>query len=106
MPKYPGDIDQSQCAIIAPILESSCKTTSTRTLDLYDVFCGKLYILKSRCQQSMMPKGYLNWNTCYYRFRCWSKRKVNNTKSIFADVLKKLVQEVRFQIVEKKKPLL
>ena len=48
MPKYPSDIDQSQFAIIAPILESSCKTTSHRSPNLYDVFCGILYVLKSR----------------------------------------------------------
>ena len=35
MHKYPSDIDRSQFAIIAPILESSCKTTSPRTVDLY-----------------------------------------------------------------------
>ena len=46
MHKYPSDIDRSQFAIIAPILESSCKTTSPRTVDLYDVFCGILYVLK------------------------------------------------------------
>ena len=50
MHKYPSDIDRSQFAIIAPILESSRKTTSPRTVDLYDVFCGILYVLKSGCQ--------------------------------------------------------
>ena len=76
MHKYPSDIDRSQFAMIAPILESSCKTTSPRTVDLYDVFCGILYVLKSGCQWRMMPKDYPNWNTCYYYFRCWSKKKV------------------------------
>ena len=57
MLKYPSDIDQSQFAIIAPILESSCKTTSPRTLDLYDVFCGMLYVLKSRYQWRIDAKG-------------------------------------------------
>ena len=46
MHKYPSDIDRSQFAIIAPILESSCKTTSPRTVDLYDVFCGILLCSK------------------------------------------------------------
>ena len=56
MHKYPSDIDRSQFAMIAPILESSCKTTSPRTVDLYDVFCGILYVLKSGCQSRMMQK--------------------------------------------------
>ncbi len=42
-----------------------------------------------------MSMDYPNWNTCYYYFRCWSKREVDNTESIFEEVLKKLVQEVR-----------
>ena len=50
MHKYPSDIDRSQFAMTAPILESSCKTTSPRTVDLYDVFCGILYVLKSGYQ--------------------------------------------------------
>ena len=50
MHKYHSDIDRSQFAIIAPILESSYKATSPRTFDLYDVFCEMLYVLKS-CRQ-------------------------------------------------------
>ena len=56
MHKYPSDIDQSQFVMIAPILESSCKATSPRTVDLYDVFCEILYVLKSRCQSRIDAK--------------------------------------------------
>ena len=56
MHKYPRDIDRSQFTMIAPILESSCKTTSPRTVDLYDVFCGILYVLKSGYQWRTIPK--------------------------------------------------
>ena len=57
MHKYPNDIDRSQFAIIASILESSYKTTSPRTLDLYDVLCGMLYVLNSRSQWRIDAKG-------------------------------------------------
>ena len=53
MHKYPNDIDRSQFAIIASILESSYKTTSPKTPDLYNVFCGIPYVLKSGCQWSI-----------------------------------------------------
>lgn len=46
MHKYPSDIDRSQFAIIAPILESSCKTTSPRNVDLYDVLWNFIYSQK------------------------------------------------------------
>ena len=81
MYKYPSGIDRPQFAIIAPILESSCKTTSPRTPDLYDVFSGILYVLKSRSQWRINSKGLTKFE--YYYFQCWRKRKVNNTKSIF-----------------------
>ena len=90
MHNYPSDISRSQCAIISPILESSCKTTSPRTVDLYDVFCGILYVLKSGCQWRMMPKDYPNWSTCYYYFRRWSKKKDLKSESVFEEVLKKI----------------
>ena len=57
MHKYASDIDRSQFAIIVPILKSSCKTTSPRTVDLYDVFCGILHVLKSRYQSKIDAKG-------------------------------------------------
>ena len=46
MHKYPSDIDRSQFAIITLILESSCKTTSTRNVDLYDVLQNFIYFKK------------------------------------------------------------
>ena len=57
MHKYGNNIDRSQFAIIAPILESSCKTTSLKTPDLYDIFCRILYLLKSGSQQRIDAKG-------------------------------------------------
>ena len=44
MHKYPSDINRSQFTIIVPILESSCKTTSPRIVDLYD-FSVEFHIL-------------------------------------------------------------
>ena len=90
MSNYPSDISRSQFAIILPILESSCKKTSPRIVDLYDVFCGILYVLKSGCQWRMMPKDYPKWSTCYYYFRCWSRIKGLKSESVFTEVLKKI----------------
>ena len=43
---YPSDISREQFARILPVLE---RRTKPRTVDLYDVFCGVLYLLKSGC---------------------------------------------------------
>ncbi|MBM3943686.1 MAG: transposase, partial [SAR202 cluster bacterium] len=47
---YPSDITWAQFDKILPDLESCRKKTKPRTVDLYDVFCGILYLLKSGCQ--------------------------------------------------------
>ncbi|GFY79957.1 hypothetical protein TNIN_56091 [Trichonephila inaurata madagascariensis] len=44
---YPSDISREQFEKIRPILESSKKKTRPRKLDLYEVFCAVLYVLKS-----------------------------------------------------------
>ena len=61
MSKYPSDISREQFERIRPILESCRKKTSPRRIDLYDVFCGVLYLLKSGCQWRMLPKDYPKW---------------------------------------------
>jgi len=43
---YPSNISPEQFDKIKPILESARKKTRPRSIDLYDVFCGVLYVLK------------------------------------------------------------
>ena len=71
---YPSDISREQFAHILPTLESARRRTKPRTVDLYDVFCGVLYLLKSGCQWRMLPADFPNWRTCYQYFRQWSER--------------------------------
>ena len=85
---YPSDITRKQFEKIRYILEDSRKSTRPRTVDLYDVFCGVLYILKSGCQWRMLPKDYLNWTLCYYYFSVWREKKDDQQFSIIEQVLK------------------
>ena len=89
---YPSDITRRQFKKISHILESSRKSTRPRSVDLYDVFCGVLYILKSGCQWRMLPKDYPKWELCYYYFSVWSKKKDDNQDSIIEQSLKKISQ--------------
>ena len=93
---YPSDISREQFARILPVLESARRRTKPRTVDLYDVFCGVLYLLKSGCQWRMLPADFSNWRTCYQYFRQWSERPGPGQDSILERVLKKKsVGEVR-----------
>ena len=55
---YPSDISREQFARILLTLESVRRRTKPRTVDLYDVFCGVLYLLKSGCQWRMLPADF------------------------------------------------
>jgi transposase len=92
---YPSDISCEQFDRILPILQAVRKKTKPRTVDLYNVFCGVLYLLKSGCQWRMLPKDYPTWRTCYEYFRKWSEKKDETTESTMEKVLKKVVADVR-----------
>ena len=74
--------------MILPALESARRRTKPRSVDLYDVFCGVLYLLKSGCQWRMLPVDL--WGTCYKYFQQWSERPDPEQDSILEQVLKKI----------------
>ena len=76
-------------------MESARRRTKPRTVDLYDVFCGVLYLLKSGCQWRMLPADFPDWRTCYKYFRQWSERPDPAKYSILEQVLKKSVDAAR-----------
>ena len=100
---YPSDVSRELFEKIRPILESLRKKTKPRVLDLYDIFCGVLYVLKSGCQWRMLPKEYPKWRTCYEYFKQWSARPEGDSESALEKVLKELVGNIRENEGRKKK---
>ncbi len=86
---YPSDINRQQFEAIRENLESARRTTKPRRVDLYDIFCAILYVLKSGCQWNMLPRDFPKTTTCYYYFQIWSKKENENSLSILEEVLKK-----------------
>ena len=86
---YPSDISRARFAIIQPILETARKKTKPRTVDLYDVFCAVLYVLKSGCQWRMLPQEYPKWRTVHEYFSQWSFA-VEGQESLLTQALKKI----------------
>lgn len=87
--KYPSDISQKQFEKIRPLLEGARKKTRPRTVDLHEVFCGILYVLKSGCQWRMLPRDFPKWRNVYSYFQIWST--LRETKpSILEEILKKI----------------
>ena len=87
---YPSDITRDQFDKIRPRLESGRKETRPRTIDLYNVFCAVLYILKSGCQWRMLPKDFPKWRSCHYYFSIWGEKNEDQAESILEEVLKKI----------------
>jgi transposase len=88
--RYSSDITREQFERVRPLLESARKRTKPRTVDLYDVFNGVLYILKTGCQWRMLPKEYPKWRTVHEYFSIWRERDEEAKKSILEEVLKKI----------------
>ena len=92
---YPSGISREQFARILPLLESARRRTKPRIVDLYDVFCGVLYLLKSGRQWRMLPADFPDWRICYKYFWQWSERPGPEQESILEQVLKKSVGAAR-----------
>ena len=58
---YPSDISREQFARILPVLESARRRTKPRTVDLYDVFCGVLYLLNCVTLTQITGNSWGHW---------------------------------------------
>ena len=89
---YGSDVSWEQFERVRPLLEGVRKRTKPRTVDLYDVFCGALYLLKTGCQWRMLPDGFPKWRTVHSYFAKWSEPGPDGT-SVLEQVQKKSVGE-------------
>jgi len=87
--QYPSDITREQFEKIKPELENARKKTRPREVDLYDVFCGILYVLKTGCQWRALPSDFPKWKTVYSYFEIWNEKK-KKQPSLLEQVLKKI----------------
>ena len=87
---YPSDITRAQFNAIAPLLERARKKTKPKTLDMYEVFNGLLYVVTTGCQWRALPKDYPKWRSVHRYFQLWSDIPEGDTESILARVLKKV----------------
>ena len=70
---YGSDVSREQFERVRPLLEGVRRRTKPRTVDLHEVFCGLLYVLKSGCQWRMLPEGFPKWRTVHSYFQKWSE---------------------------------
>ena len=71
--RYPSDVSREQFKAVEPLLESARKKTAPRKVDLYDVFCAVLYLLRTGCQWRALPSDFPKWRTVHAYFQIWSE---------------------------------
>src|SRR3982074_368298 len=71
------------------MLESARHKTSPREVDLYDVFCAILYLLKNGCTWRAIPGDFPGWTTVRYYFDQWSRQGTEDGTSLLERALKK-----------------
>ena len=85
---YPSDISRDQFEVIWNMLEGAKHQTAPRKVDLYDVFCAILYLLKSGCTWRAIPGDFPGWTTVRYYFDHWTASTANGF-SLLEQALKK-----------------
>jgi transposase len=86
---YPSDISREQFEQIRPLLEGARKKTCPRRQDLYDIFCGILYLLKNAATWRALPGDFPSPSTVRYYFDQWSQVPEGATHSLLEQALKK-----------------
>ncbi len=86
---YGSDVSRERFELIRPLLEGVRKRTKPRTVDLYEVFCGVLYLLKTGCQWRLLPDGFPKWRTVHSYFAKWSEPGPDGS-SVLEQALKKI----------------
>ena len=101
---YPGDISRGQFDAVRCHLECFRRRTRPRTHDLYDVFCGVLYVLKTGSQWRALPHDFPPHPTVYTYFRQWAAKPHDNQPSLLETLLDSLVSAEREAAGRAKKP--
>ena len=86
---YLSDVTPAQFERVRPLLESVRRKTKPRTVDLYDVFCGLLYVLKGGIPWAMLPSDFPKWRTVYNYWQLWNEQAAGQ-QSVLEVVLKKI----------------
>ena len=86
---YPSDVSREQFELIRAMLESAKKITHPRTIELYEIFCAVLYVLREGCRWRSLPHDFPKWQNVYKHFKMWSTPGENN-RGMLDRVLKNL----------------
>ena len=87
--RYGSDVTPVQYEQIKPLLENAKRKTRPRQVDLYDVFCAILYVLKSGCPWRLIPHDFPAWRLVYMYYQQWCAKPSEEAPSLLEQALKK-----------------
>ena len=93
---YDSDISREQFAQILPDLEATKKKTRPRVVDLYEVLCAILYLLKNACTWRNLPHDFPNWKLVNYYYGIWTKKNECG-QSVLDYIFARLVEIQRYE---------
>ena len=70
---YASDEGQKKFEEIWLLLQNVHRRTKPTTVDLYEVFCSVLYLLRTGCQWKFVPSEFVKWRTVHSYFAKWSE---------------------------------
>jgi transposase len=71
--RYESDISRERFKEIEVLLRGVRRRTKPPTVDLYEVWCAVLYLLRTGCQWRFLPREFPKWQTVYAWFAKWSQ---------------------------------
>jgi transposase len=86
---YPSDISREQFEQIRGMLDGMRHKTRPRKVDLYDVFCAVLYLLKNAAVWRALPSDFPSISTVRYYFDLWNRARAKEGTSLLEQALKK-----------------
>lgn len=86
---YPSDISREQFEAIRSMLENAKKKTNRRRVDLYEIFCAILYLLREGCRWRALPSDFPPVSTVRYYFDQWGTQGGHEKPSLLERALKK-----------------
>lgn len=87
--RYPSDISREQFEPIRALLEGARQKGRPRQVDLYDVFCAILYLLKNAAVWRALPSDFPAPSTVRHYFDQWTQVREGESMSLLAQALKK-----------------
>jgi len=94
---YDSDVSREQFGQILPDLEATKKKTRPRVVDLYEVFCAILYVIKNACTWRNLPHDFPNWKLVHYYYGIWTTKKNECGRSVLDYILARLVEIQRYE---------